>query len=144
MTRERETARAGSGRLASDPDLADVAASERFLVRRPGQQPGVGAIQDALIELGVRIDLGPSAANRGIFGPQTKAAVEDFQGSAGIRVDGRVGQNTIGALDRALAEKRKPRLGRMRAGENLLPGHPCRPESSLRRWRKYLTRGSPA
>jgi hypothetical protein len=74
-------------------------------------------VQDALIELGARINLGPAAANRGIFGPQTEAAVEDFQRGAGINVDGEVGQDTIGALDRALAEKRKPRRGRMRPGK---------------------------
>jgi peptidoglycan hydrolase-like protein with peptidoglycan-binding domain len=69
----------------------------------------VGAIQDALIALGARIDLGAGAANRGIFGPRTEAAVNDFQRRAGIHVDGQVGKDTIRALDRALAEKRKPR-----------------------------------
>lgn len=117
MTRPRETARAGRGQLANDPDLADVAAGLRFLERDPGQQTGVGAIQDALIELGARIDLGAGAANRGIFGPRTEAAVNDFQRGAGIDVDGQVGKDTIGALDRALAEKRKPRRGPMRTSE---------------------------
>jgi N-acetylmuramoyl-L-alanine amidase len=117
MTQGGETARAGRGQLESDPDLADVAAGVRILERRPVQQTGVGAIQDALIALGARIDLGAGAANRGIFGPQTEAAVNDFQTRAGIHVDGQVGKDTIKALDRALAEKRKPRRGRMRPGK---------------------------
>ena len=108
-TRKAGTAPVGRGRLASDPDLADVALGQRILERRPSQQSGVGAIQDALIALGARIDLGAGAANRGIFGPRTEAAVEDFQRKAGIDVDGQVGEDTISALDRALAEKRKPR-----------------------------------
>jgi peptidoglycan hydrolase-like protein with peptidoglycan-binding domain len=74
------------------------------LIRRPSQQRGVGAVQDALIALGARISLGAGAASRGIFGPQTQAAVKDFQRSAGIDVDGLVGQDTIGALDVALAQ----------------------------------------
>jgi N-acetylmuramoyl-L-alanine amidase len=116
MTRPRETALAGRGQLENDPDLVDVFAGRRIL-KQPGRQPGVGAVQDALIELGETIDLGPGGANRGIFGPRTEAAVESFQVSAGIDVDGQVGKDTIEALDHALAEKRKPRRGRMGPSE---------------------------
>jgi hypothetical protein len=107
----------GPGRVADDPDLADVAAGQRILARQPRQQRGVGAVQDAVIELGARINLGAGAADRGIFGPQTLAAVQDFQRNAGIDVDGQVGPDTIGALDLALAEKHKSGLNRMRRDE---------------------------
>jgi hypothetical protein len=117
ITRGQETARAGRGRLDGDPDLVDVVAGLRILFKQPGRQRGVGAVQDALIELGERIDLGSGGANRGIFGPRTKAAVKSFQGSAGIDVDGQVGPDTIKALDLALAEKRKPRRGGRRTGD---------------------------
>jgi hypothetical protein len=110
----------GTGRLADDPDLADVATGRRILVRRPSQQRGVGAVQDALIALGARINLGAAGASRGIFGPQTQAAVKDFQRNAGIDVDGLVGQDTIGALDRALAQGQQP--GLQRAGQSEIPG----------------------
>ena len=116
ITRDDDV-REGTDRLAADPDLADVAAGRRILFKQPSRQRGVGAIQDALIELGARVNLGAGAANRGIFGSQTEAAVADFQRGAKIGVDGQVGEETIGALDAALAEKRKPRRGRMRDGE---------------------------
>jgi N-acetylmuramoyl-L-alanine amidase len=109
--------RTGRGRLLEDPDLVDVMAGQRILFKHPVRQRGVGAVQDSLIELGEKIDLGSGDVNRGIFGPQTEAAVESFQGSVGIRVDGQVGSDTIKALDVALAEKRKPRRGRMQASE---------------------------
>ena len=135
--------RPGKRRLASDPELVDVAADRRILAKRPGRQAGVGAVQDALIELGARIDLGSGGVNRGIFGPQTEAAVEDFQGGAGIRVDGQVGQDTIGALDRALAEKGKPRLGRMRAGEKPAAGEPMPAGQFVKTLAKVFNRGIP-
>jgi hypothetical protein len=143
ITRGQEIARAGRGRLLSDPDLVDVVAGQRLLFKQPVRQPGVGAVQDALIELGERIDLGPSAANRGIFGPQTKAAVEDFQGGAGIHVDGQVGKDTIRALERALAEKRKPGRGRMRAGEKPAAEAPMPAGKFAKTLKQVFNRGSP-
>lgn len=108
ITRAREIPPVIGGGLANDSDLLDVVAGQRIL-EQPGRQRGVGAVQDALIQLGEKIDLGPGGVNRGIFGPRTEAAVRHFQGSAGIDVDGRVGPDTIKALDLALAEKRKLR-----------------------------------
>jgi hypothetical protein len=138
ITRGQEIAPIGRGRLASDPDLVDVVAGQRILSKQAGRQRGVGAVQDALIELGERIDLGSGGANRGIFGPRTEAAVKSFQGNAGIDVDGSVGPDTIKALDLALAEKRKPRRGGRRTGAvrgaragAAHPAGPCEKETVL-------------
>src|SRR6266536_224023 len=143
ITRGQEIARAGRGRLLSDPDLVDVVAGQRILLKRPVRQRGVGAVQDALIELGESIDLGSGGVNRGIFGPRTEAAVKSFQGSAGIDVDGRVGGDTIKALDLALAEKRKPSRGRMRAGEKPAAGAPMPAGKFAKTLKQVFTRGSP-
>src|SRR5262249_48266022 len=115
ITRGREIPPVTGEGLAGDPDLSDVVAGQRIL-ERARRQRGVGAVQDALIELGESIDLGSGGVNRGIFGPRTEAAVKSFQSSAGLDVDGRVGPDTIKALDLALAKKRKPGKGRGRAG----------------------------
>ena len=130
ITRSREIPPVAPGGLANDPDLVDVVAGPRIL-EQPGRQRGVGAVQDALIELGETIDLGPGGVNRGIFGPRTEAAVRRFQSSAGIDVDGRVGPGTIKALDLALAEKRKVRRGGMKTraarGTRTRAAHPAGP-----------------
>ena len=129
ISRREKVAPVVDGRLANDPDLSDVVAGQRIL-EQPGRQRGVGAVQDALIELGESLDLGSGGVNRGIFGPRTEAAIRRFQGSAGIDVDGRVGPDTIKALDLALAEKRKSRGGTKTRAARAKPtgaAHPAGP-----------------
>jgi peptidoglycan hydrolase-like protein with peptidoglycan-binding domain/DNA invertase Pin-like site-specific DNA recombinase len=67
-----------------------------------GSKP-VRVLQRRLRTLGLR----PGSVD-GLFGPQTKAAVERFQHAAGLQVDGIVGPQTRGILRRATA----PMLGR--------------------------------
>src|SRR6185503_5125247 len=67
-----------------------------------GSKP-VRVLQRRLRTLGLR----PGAVD-GLFGPQTRAAVERFQHAAGLQVDGIVGPQTRGTLGRASA----PMLGR--------------------------------
>ena len=67
-----------------------------------GSDP-VRVLQRRLQTLGLR----PGAVD-GLFGPETKAAVERFQHAAGLQVDGIVGPETRGTLRRASA----PMLGR--------------------------------
>lgn len=57
----------------------------------------VKAVQDILIDWGYGQDLGSSGAD-GSFGAHTAAAVEAFQRSAGIGVDGEVGPQTKAAM----------------------------------------------
>ena len=100
--------------LRGSEALQAVAAGQRILERSAGQQAGVGELQDALNTLGVakprfKIDLGDVQQFRGLYGPKTEAAVRNFQEDTGLDPDGRVGQNTILAIDDA--------LGRLEPGE---------------------------
>jgi peptidoglycan hydrolase-like protein with peptidoglycan-binding domain len=70
---------------------------------QPGGSRPVRALQRRLRTLGLR----PGAVD-GLFGPQTKAAVESFQHVAGLQDDGIIGPKTRRALRRASA----PMLGR--------------------------------
>jgi hypothetical protein len=62
----------------------------------------VGLIQDALDRILPEADRINAGVNRGTFGPLTEAAVEKFQQSVALTVDGLVGKNTLLALDAAL------------------------------------------
>jgi Putative peptidoglycan binding domain/Transglycosylase SLT domain len=72
--------------------------------------PEVADIQKALLALGIATsdDLGNLGRNKdgvdGIRGPLTSAAIKKFQTQAGIRVDGDPGPETVGALNKTLAD----------------------------------------
>lgn len=66
----------------------------------------VRAAQEHLIELGIMNPEGDRLQQAdGIFGGQTEAAVRRFQEQRGLKVDGIIGQETIGALETAAAER---------------------------------------
>lgn len=56
-------------------------------------------LQNALLNLGYKL---PRHGADGIYGPETKQAVTDFQKDYGIKVDGVAGAETIGALNKTL------------------------------------------
>jgi peptidoglycan hydrolase-like protein with peptidoglycan-binding domain len=62
--------------------------------------PEVSAIQQVLLALGY--DVGPNGVD-GIRGPDTVAAVKQFQQAAGIAMDGDPGTDTVAALNATLA-----------------------------------------
>ncbi len=95
--------------LSGDPVLEAVAAGHTVLSPTSQRQDGVGAVQDALNQLGFSVDLGPDGRFRGFFGEKTEAALVAFQNSQGIDADGEVRQATILALDHALLAPPAPR-----------------------------------
>lgn len=96
--------------LAADPALAEIAAGDVVLHQpEPSRRvAGIGTIQRAINRLAEAagqpppIDLGADDKNLGIFGPRTRRAIEEVQRSAGVGVDGIVGDDMLKALDAAL------------------------------------------
>lgn len=94
--------------LATDTALREIADGDLVLLRRDGlRQAGVGSVQDAMNLLARQkpayaINFGPNGQGRGFFGPQTERVMRQFQGDVGIGVDGKIGIDTIKALDAAL------------------------------------------
>jgi peptidoglycan hydrolase-like protein with peptidoglycan-binding domain len=81
---------------AAVPSAGALASSARVL--RPGARgDDVRQIQELLEMLGH----GTGGVD-GVLGPKTQAAIESFQRSAGLTVDGKVGPNTRGQLSAAL------------------------------------------
>jgi len=72
------------------------------LLRRGSQGAAVRDLQNKLRQLGYNI------AVDGIFGPQTEAAVKDFQKKYGLTVDGIVGPQTLGKLNEVLSKPQPP------------------------------------
>jgi peptidoglycan hydrolase-like protein with peptidoglycan-binding domain len=98
---------------------------------------GIGPVQDALNTLGFPINLGSTNQFRGFFGEKTQAAVEPFQTSANIDVDGRVGSDTIKKLDESL-------VASAAGGEAPAAGAPV-PAGKFAKTRvKVLNRGIPS
>lgn len=89
-------------RFSGDPVLEAVYDNERLL-RVGNRGPAVRKLQQALLDSGMSL---PRHGVDGIFGPETKAAVEDFQHASGLlgaNVDGIVGPTTMGWLDQAFS-----------------------------------------
>jgi peptidoglycan hydrolase-like protein with peptidoglycan-binding domain len=63
------------------------------MVRRGDTSESVRLVQSLLQAKGCDLEVD------GFFGPNTEAAVKDFQGAANLSVDGVVGPNTWSALD---------------------------------------------
>src|ERR687888_312461 len=87
---------------------------------RPHGSERVRALQRRLRRAGER----PGPID-GLFGPRTEAAVERFQGSHGLAVDGIVGEATRGALARLPAA---PASQRRRTGAPRPGGPTARPQ----------------
>jgi peptidoglycan hydrolase-like protein with peptidoglycan-binding domain len=87
-----------SKRLSRQPQFLN--ATRDAPLARGSQGLGVAALQDLLVDLGLRL---PKSFARGradgIFGPETEAAVKQFQRRSDLRPDGMVGPLTLGVLD---------------------------------------------
>ncbi len=96
--------------LAADPALREVAATNLVLVRplMPQRIDGIATVQQALNQLAaansdlIPLTFGADEKYAGFFGEQTERALRVFQAAAGIGVDGKVGDDTLCALDDAL------------------------------------------
>jgi len=100
-----------SALLANDPTLCQIAETSLVLVppEHPKPVSGIEAIQEAINRLasaGVavpRVRFGAGDKFRGWFGPQTARALRIFQRLTRIDVDAKIGDDTLRALDNALA-----------------------------------------
>lgn len=100
-------------------------------MRRGERGAPVAKVQQALIDTGIPLPISTrngAAAPDGIFGRETEAAVRTFQRRHDLRVDGIVGRQTLGTLDRLLAVRPAPP-----------PPSPAPPTS--RRWTTVLGGG---
>ena len=112
------TAHLRSSLFRGNVDLEEVAAGNRLLRTGANPQPGIDRVQDALNRLAAhggdyRVDFGPTGGGRGRFGQRTQRAVINFQRDLRLGVDGKVGEETIVALDEALL--------RLEGGQRALP-----------------------
>lgn len=99
-----------SALLANDPTLRQVAETNLVLVAPSNPTPvaGIAAIQEAINRLAAAgvavptINFGAEDKFRGWFGEQTVKALRAFQQVSAIGVDGKIGDDTLRALDNAL------------------------------------------
>lgn len=91
-------------RFSSDPALA-AAAKNSPPIKRGAKSEGVQILQQALLDLGVRMPRSTRARHGlpdGIFGEETEQAVRAFQRAHGLQTDGAVGPKTLQALERSI------------------------------------------
>lgn len=91
-----------SPRFSSCPELVS-ASNNAPPLRKHARGRGVHLIQFALLDLGHSMpsSTGGQSSPDGIYGDETKRAVEAFQRSKGLTTDGEVGKNTMAAFDAA-------------------------------------------
>jgi peptidoglycan hydrolase-like protein with peptidoglycan-binding domain len=90
-------------KLLKGNEILEAVAEGHLVLRASGERvDGIGPVQEALNQLGYAIDLGGNKQFRGFFGEKTEGALEVFQKAEGLDIDGRVGHETIVALDHAL------------------------------------------
>lgn len=86
-------------RLSQDPQLRRAELSSPVLAQG-ATGTGVANLQDLLASLGIKfLKTFARGAADGVFGPETVAAVKQFQAKAGLKADGIVGPKTLAALD---------------------------------------------
>ncbi|HAX86468.1 MAG TPA: hypothetical protein DCY91_09400 [Cyanobacteria bacterium UBA11370] len=93
--------------LAGD-EVLEAVYDEEQLLQIGSRGTAVLKLQQALIDAGLSL---PQFGVDGIFGAETKAAVEDFQRASGLgddEVDGIVGPITMGWLDQRFADRPAP------------------------------------
>ncbi|NJL00160.1 MAG: SH3 domain-containing protein [Spirulinaceae cyanobacterium RM2_2_10] len=82
--------------LLSILSVASPAAAQMLTQGMRGE--AVAEVQTMLRNNGYAIRYGADGGGRGVFGPQTEAAVRDFQAKHGLPVDGIVGPKTMAVL----------------------------------------------
>jgi hypothetical protein len=83
--------------------MAHAAATQSLSVPTGNINPAVADIQKVLLALGYKL---PKHGVDGARGPETRAAVKQFQRDNGLTVDGDPGPETIGAMNRLIATKK--------------------------------------
>lgn len=84
-----------SGRFSGDPVLEACLDNEQIL-QQGSNGPAVALVQQALIDAGFPL---PRFGVDGIFGPETRSALQNFQRSSALVADGKLGPATMSALD---------------------------------------------
>lgn len=99
---ERRTEGAERRTEGAEPRPARSGAMADGVLREGDRGPEVTRLQESLNRLGYTGRNGqPLETRSGIFGPETKFAVEAFQRAHGLEVDGRAGRDTLPAVTRA-------------------------------------------
>ena len=101
----RSTFGGASNQTTTSPSTnvqADTSQNQTYVLMRGVIGSQVKSIQEKLIAIGY--DLGKDGAD-GNFGKMTDAAVRNFQKANGLVVDGKVGEKTLEALDKAYANR---------------------------------------
>ena len=83
--------------------MAHAAATQSLSVPTGNINPAVADIQKVLLALGYKL---PKHGVDGARGPETRAAVKQFQRDNNLTVDGDPGPETIGAMNRLIATKK--------------------------------------
>jgi peptidoglycan hydrolase-like protein with peptidoglycan-binding domain len=89
-----------AARFAGDPQLEDAFDNSPPL-RWGSRGDGVAKVQQALIDSGFQMPISTrkSGSPDGIYGKETWGTVKQFQGIHSLKVDGKVGRETMGRLD---------------------------------------------
>jgi hypothetical protein len=111
-------------RFTSIPQLIRASQNSVPLIQGATGQ-GVQALQLALVELGFGMPRSTKEGTRlpdGIFGPETRSVVMEFQRVNGLKPDGVVGRMTLQALDlRIVAESERRALEALRESRQRSP-----------------------
>lgn len=94
--------KAQGGMPATAPDEKDNKTSQQLSTPNGRVGPAIADIQKVLLALGYSL---PKHGVDGVRGPETSAAVKQFQKANGLEVDGDPGPETVGALNKLIASK---------------------------------------
>lgn len=82
--------------------MAQAASSQVLSVPNGNMNPAIADIQKTLLALGYKL---PKHGVDGVRGPETRAAIKQFQQDNGLQIDGDPGPETVGALNKLITSK---------------------------------------